>query len=159
MTIVVEIADLSAPGLAALVARHTQFCDGTAPAESCHRYDIDALAAKDLTVWQARSNDLIVGMCALKVLSDTAGEIKSMHTLDSARGKGVARKLLATLMDAAQSKGMQTLWLETGVHPDFAAARALYAAHGFNETGPFADYVLDPHSTFMTRSMTPELAT
>lgn len=159
MTIVVEIADLNAPGFADLVARHTQFCDGTAPAESCHRYDIDALAAKDLTVWQARDGGRIVGMCALKQLPDTAGEIKSMHTLDSARGKGVARKLCATLISAAQSRGMKTLWLETGAHPDFAAARALYKAYGFTETGPFADYVVDPHSVFMTASVVPEPAT
>ncbi|KRF42598.1 hypothetical protein ASH01_17440 [Terrabacter sp. Soil811] len=32
----------------------------------------------------------------------------------------------------------------------FAPARALYAAHGFAECGPFGRYRLDPHSTFMT---------
>jgi putative acetyltransferase len=42
------------------------------------------------------------------------------------------------------------LSLETGSPAYFDAARALYARHGFVECGPFADYVLDPYSVFMT---------
>jgi putative acetyltransferase len=32
----------------------------------------------------------------------------------------------------------------------FEPARRLYALHGFTECGPFADYILDPNSVFMT---------
>ena len=35
----------------------------------------------------------------------------------------------------------------------FAPARALYARFGFELCGPFADYVDDPDSVFMTRGL------
>jgi putative acetyltransferase len=48
---------------------------------------------------------------------------------------------------------MARLSLETGSWDHFAPARALYRSHGFVECGPFADYVLDPNSVFMTLEM------
>ena len=35
----------------------------------------------------------------------------------------------------------------------FAPARRLYAAAGFRECAPFADYILDPNSVFMTKEL------
>jgi putative acetyltransferase len=35
----------------------------------------------------------------------------------------------------------------------FEPARRLYLSHGFTYCGPFADYVLDPNSVFMTREL------
>lgn len=154
MSVLVLPADLAAPELAALVDRHTAFCDGTAPAESCHRLAIDALKAPDITVWQAVLDGRVMGLGALKVLGDTDGEIKSMHTAKEARGRGVARAILQTIIAEAERREYRALWLETGVHPDFAPARALYAANGFVETGPFGSYKTDPHSTFMTLNLT-----
>lgn len=154
MSVLVQPADLAAPEIAALVDQHTVFCDGTAPAESCHRLAIDALVAPDITVWQAVLGGRVVGLGALKALGDADGEIKSMHTAKEARGHGVARAILGTIITEAQRRGYRALWLETGVHPDFAPARALYAANGFVETGPFGSYKPDPHSTFMTLDLT-----
>lgn len=145
------------PEAAALIERHTTFCDGTAPPGSCHRLPAEALFAPEITVWGAYDPDLI-GIGALKQLSTRDGEIKSMHTVQAARGKGVARKLLAVILAEARARGMAALWLETGVHRDFAAARSLYAAHGFRECPPFGGYTLDPHSTFMTLDLTAETA-
>jgi putative acetyltransferase len=48
---------------------------------------------------------------------------------------------------------MHHISLETGSHAPFAAARELYARQGFVECGPFADYVLDPYSFFMTKQL------
>jgi putative acetyltransferase len=42
------------------------------------------------------------------------------------------------------------LSLETGSWPYFHPAHRFYKGHGFVESGPFGDYVLDPHSIFMT---------
>ena len=50
-------------------------------------------------------------------------------------------------------RGLARLSLETGSQPEFAPARQLYASAGFAECGPFAGYVEDPHSVFMTRSL------
>ena len=48
---------------------------------------------------------------------------------------------------------MTRLSLETGSWPYFAPARAFYRKHGFLECAPFADYVSDPNSVFMTREI------
>ncbi|MCU1521170.1 MAG: family acetyltransferase [Arthrobacter sp.] len=43
--------------------------------------------------------------------------------------------------------------LETGSREFFALARRLYHRHGFLECAPFAGYVLDPNSVFMSREL------
>jgi putative acetyltransferase len=45
---------------------------------------------------------------------------------------------------------MSRLSLETGSWEYFRPAQALYRNHGFVECPPFADYVLDPNSVFMS---------
>ncbi|UWR25219.1 GNAT family N-acetyltransferase [Sulfitobacter sp. S223] len=141
------------PAFEHLVDTHTVFCDSTAPAESCHRLPVSALFGPDLTVWGAYERDELIGMGALKRLSAHHGEIKSMHTRATARGKGVARAIIQTIVTAGREEGLKTLSLETGAHPAFSAARGLYAAHGFTECDPFGDYVTDPHSIFMTMTL------
>lgn len=154
MGVTLEPADLTSPEFVALVQAHVDFCDRTSPPESCHRLPVEALAEPGLTVWAARDSDgALVGMGALKRLSDIDGEIKSMHTAVSARGRGIARAILDAVIDKARAEGLTTLWLETGTDPLFAPARALYASAGFELCPPFGDYRLDPHSVFMTRAV------
>ena len=156
----VTIEKLHAPteAFVALVDTHTAFCDGTAPAESCHRLPVDALFVPEVTVWAAYDAGEMIGMGALKALSPTEGEVKSMHTRASARGKGVAKSMLSVIVAEAKAQGMDRISLETGAHADFAAARAMYARAGFAECPPFGDYVVDPHSIFMTLTLKEEAA-
>ncbi len=149
----IEVLSTPTPAFEQLVAVHTSFCDGTAPPESCHRLPVSALFADDITVWIALDGEEMIGMGALKRFSNFDGEIKSMHTSAAARGKGVAKALLVAIETQARAHGLGQLWLETGVHPNFAAARALYAARGFAECAPFGDYKYDPHSIFMTKPL------
>jgi len=88
-------------------------------------------------------------MGALKALSGTQGEVKSMHTFSEKRGLGVGTLILSTMIETAAKRNYESLWLETGVHPDFAAARKLYEKVSFVETSPFGSYKEDPHSLFM----------
>ncbi len=67
--------------------------------------------------------------------------------------KGLGRRLLQHLLTEARSMGLKRLSLETGTEPYFAAASALYEAHGFVDCAPFADYRLDPHSRYMTLAL------
>ena len=73
-----------------------------------------------------------------------------MHTAEGARRRGVGGALLRHLIEVARGEGMDRLSLETGSWDYFRPARALYARHGFVDCAPFADYVLDPNSVFMT---------
>jgi putative acetyltransferase len=117
---------------------------------SDHALDLDGLRAPEVTFWSAWEGDQVVGVGALKLLSTEHGEVKSMHTAESARGRGVGSALLRVIMAAARARGMRRLSLETGAWPYFLPARALYARHGFVECGPFGEYREDPNSVFMT---------
>jgi putative acetyltransferase len=121
----------------------------TAPG-SAHALDLTGLRAADVTFWSAWEGDVVVGVGALKRLAADHGEVKSMHTAEVARGRGVASALLRRIMAEARAAGMTRLSLETGSWPYFMPARALYARHGFAECGPFGEYRADPSSVFMT---------
>jgi putative acetyltransferase len=127
----------------------------TAPG-SAHALDLSGLESPDVTFWSAWEDETLVGVGALKSLSKDHGEVKSMHTVEAARGRGVGSAMLQHIVEAARARGMSRLSLETGSWPYFALARALYARHGFVECPPFGDYVEDPNSVFMTRSLATE---
>ena len=124
----------------------------TAPG-SAHALDLSGLRASDVTFWSAWEGDTLAGVGALKTLSPDHGEVKSMHTAEAMRRRGVAAALLRHIMSEAQSRGMSRLSLETGAWPYFAPARELYARHGCVECEPFGDYVPDRNSIFMTRAL------
>ena len=64
--------------------------------------------------------------------------------------KGAARAMLEHVVAEARRRGYRRLSLETGTAPAFEPAHRLYASAGFVPCGPFADYVDDPYSCFMT---------
>jgi putative acetyltransferase len=92
-------------------------------------------------------------MGALKQLSADHGEVKSMHTVPFARRKGVGGAMLQHIIASARSRGIGRLSLETGASEYFKPAIALYRYNGFIECPPFADYVHDPNSVFMTLAL------
>lgn len=148
----VEVApgDLDDPEVRALLAEHLDDMHATSPPESVHALDGDGLADPAVTFWVARRDGAVVGCAALKELSPGAGEVKSMRTSHAARGQGAGTALLRHLLTEARGRGYGAVFLETGTQPFFAPAHRLYRAHGFHECPPFGDYVLDPHSLFMT---------
>jgi putative acetyltransferase len=123
------------------------------PKGSAHVFDVSRLKAPDISFWSAWSGEVLMGVGALKVMDADNGEVKSMHTLQTARRSGVGGTLLRHIMEAARMKGLKCLYLETGSFDYFAPARALYAKHGFVECEPFSGYKPDPNSTFMTRDI------
>ena len=78
-----------------------------------------------------------------------------MRTASAFLRQGVARNLLEKLITLAGEREYRHLWLETGSAEAFKPARLMYAKYGFVECEPFADYVLDPYSVFMTKALSP----
>ena len=76
-----------------------------------------------------------------------------MRTAAAHLRQGVAKVVLAHIIEKARQRGYTRLSLETGSAAAFAPAQRPYAAFGFQFCGPFADYRLDPHSGFMTREI------
>jgi putative acetyltransferase len=144
---------LDDPRVVALLQTHIGRARAQTARGSAHALDLEALRAPDVTFWSAWEGDQVVGVGALRRLSPAHGEVKSMHTAESARGRGIGSALLRHIMAAARARGMARLSLETGSWPYFLAARALYARHGFVECGPFGEYREDPNSVFMTRAI------
>jgi len=140
-----------AADLRLLMTRHTADMHADTPPESIHMMDAGQLAQPGIAFFVLRDAGVPVAMGAIKSIDPTHAEIKSMHVLAEARGQGLSRRMLDHLTDAARAAGHVRLSLETGVQPTFVAARALYAKAGFAECPPFAGYVDDPNSVFMTK--------
>ncbi len=141
---------LDDPRVADLVNIHVTTARAHTAAGSAHAFDIAALRSADVTFWTIWDGTAPVGVGALKRLSPDHGEIKSMHTAQAMRGKGVARAMLRHIIAVARQRGMSRLSLETGSWDFFQPAHALYRGHGFVECLPFGDYRPDPNSLFMT---------
>ncbi len=151
--LVILPADLRDSRVTALLTTHAATARAETGAGSAHALDLDGLKAPGVIVWTAWRDGSPVGVGALKRLSATEGEVKSMHTAISARRAGIGRAMLDHIVAAAERAGLARLSLETGSWPYFEPARALYASAGFAECGPFGDYVADPNSVFMTRAL------
>ena len=134
----------------ALLAHHFNTARAETAPGSAHALDLSGLQSPDVRFWSAWEADQVVGIGALKRLSESHGEIKSMHTEESCRRKGAGSAMLQHIIRTARQMGMCRLSLETGSWPYFDAARALYRRHGFVECAPFGRYVSDPNSVFMT---------
>ena len=151
--IVVRPASVAEDAVRTILNRHFDLMRATSPEESCHVMTADALMTADILLLAAQAGDSVLGVGALKMLGNAHGELKSMHTLAEARGRGVAQLILQALLDAARDGGLTRVSLETGTAEAFAPARALYQRHGFEVCPPFGEYVFDPLSVFMTRSL------
>lgn len=149
----IRIDDLRGPEIHALLEEHLRHMHELSPPESVHALDLDKLRQPDITFWTIWEGEQLLGCGALRQLSATEGEVKSMRTPDALRGKGAARAILNHILATARSRGLTRLSLETGTQPEFEPARRLYASAGFEFCGPFADYAEDPYSAFMTRAL------
>ncbi|MGX9295423.1 GNAT family N-acetyltransferase [Tsukamurella paurometabola] len=146
-------ADFADPALAAFLADHHADMAPTAPPESQHALGLDELRAPHVRLWTLHEDGELVGTVALAEVGPGHEELKSMRTAPQARGRGIGRRLLAHAIDDARSRGVERISLETGSQDFFAPARALYAAHGFVPCPPFGNYVDDPNSTYLTRTV------
>ena len=143
-------ANLDDPRVISLLHVHLARARAESPPGSAHALDLSGLQSPDIGVWTIWDDDALLGIGALKRLSPDHGEVKAMHTAEAMRGKGAGRAMLRHIIEMASASSFSRLSLETGSQAYFQPARALYGSHGFAECPPFADYVLDPHSVFMT---------
>lgn len=142
------------PDVRSLLDEHLSEMRATSPPESVHALDHSALLAPSITFWTARdTGGALLGCVALSELSPTHGEVKSMRTTTTVRGRGVGAALVLHILTEGRARGYDRLSLETGSQEFFAPARRLYTRHGFTECGPFANYAPDPSSTFMTLTL------
>ena len=115
-------------------------------------------SASDISVvLVARDDDgTALGCGALRVLGDGVAEVKRMYVAPAARGRGVAKAVLAGLEEVARERGWTTLRLETG--PRQPEAIGLYSQAGYRPIEAFGAYVDEPDaedSLFFERFLGP----
>jgi putative acetyltransferase len=150
---VIAIDDPRAPDVRALLGRHLAYAHANTSPEEVYALDVDALVDPAVSFYGYRVGGELLGVAALKQLDPSHGEIKSMHTAQEARGRGIGRALVDHLLAVARSRGYGRVSLETGAGPAFAAARTLYARAGFEPCPPFGGYVASPNSACMTLAL------
>lgn len=148
--LVIAEDDAAAHDVRDLLAQHLRFAHEHSPPEDVYALDSEGLRRDDVTFFSARRNGALLGVGALRELDADHVELKSMHTLESARGEGLGRAMLQHLLAVARGRGYQRVSLETGTMDAFAPARSLYASVGFTPCAPFADYRVSANSVCMT---------
>jgi putative acetyltransferase len=146
----ITIGDFSDPRVVELLHVHLTGARAETAPGSAHALDLAGLQSPDISFWTIWEGETLLGVGALKRLSPDHGEVKSMHTAQSARRRGAARAMLRHIIASAREAGMSRLSLETGSWEYFRPAHALYRSHGFVDCPPFADYMPDPNSVFMS---------
>jgi putative acetyltransferase len=146
----VRADDPRAADVRQLLERHLEFAKSTTPPEDVHAMEIEELAEPGVEFFSLRAGGRVLGVGALKRLDDDHAEIKSMHTAEEARGRGVARAMLGHLLETARDGGFKRVSLETGSGDPFTPARTLYESAGFKPCDPFATYGQSPNSAYMT---------
>ncbi len=152
----IRVDDLQGSAIQALLQAHLDAMYEHSPPESVHALDLAALRHPSITFWTAWEGNDLLGCGALKQHDAAHAELKSMRTADAHLRKGVAQALLRHILSTAHARGVQRISLETGTGPAFEAAQKLYTSEGFVECEPFANYVPDPYSLFMTKVLADE---
>jgi ribosomal protein S18 acetylase RimI-like enzyme len=84
-------------------------------------------------------------------LRDGDAEIKRMYIVPEARGKGLARQMLAKLENTAALAGRKRMVLETGTRQPEAIG--LYTSSGYTEMAKFGSYRDDPLSRCFAKDL------
>lgn len=84
-------------------------------------------------------------------LLDGDAELKRMYVVPSARGRGLARRILRYLEDTAAEAGRSRVVLETGLKQPEAIA--LYESAGYEPIEKFGIYRDSPHNLCLARKL------
>ncbi len=150
---VIREDDLESESTRELVRLHLQGMQANTPPGLVFALDLSGLKKDDITVWSAWSAERIAGIGALRMLSPTHGEIKSMRTHPDFLRQGVGAALLEHILVAAKDRGIVRLSLETGSGPAFEPAIALYRRYGFADGEAFGDYTRSAFNQFLHRDL------
>lgn len=124
------------------------------PSESNHFEPADGLRPPHGSFYGVWVGERLVGCGGVKLVEAGGyGEIKRLFVLDSERGRGIARLLMARLEADLAGRGLGLARLETGIRQP--EALALYRRLGYAERGPFGGYALDPLSVFFEKRLEP----
>lgn len=144
---------LTHPAVHTLLKEHLAGMHANTPAGQVFALDLGKLKVPEITFWTAWDGDELLGCGAMKELSPSHGEIKSMRTTSKHLRKGVAKGILGTILSEAAHRGYSRVSLETGSAEAFIPAQEMYRRAGFVDSGPFGDYQPNGFSVFLTKEI------
>jgi putative acetyltransferase len=137
MNLVIEQAGTPSPEVHDLIGELNAILGAAYEPHQRHGLAVGQLFEPHVRFFLARSEGSAVGCGGVALFAGYA-EIKRMYTRPAARGRGVAKALLARIEDEARAAGVPVLRLETGIHQPEAIG--LYEGAGFRSCGPFGPY-------------------
>lgn len=151
MDVTIRVEDPRSPEAAALIARLDEDLHRRYPAEFVHGFDPDSIAGGRGVFLVGRLDGRPVACGAVRLLEPGVGEVKRIFVDDSARGRGLARRILKTLEDEGRKLGFARIVLETGTNQP--EAMGLFTSEGYAQIPPFGEYVGDPYSVCMEKRL------
>jgi GNAT superfamily N-acetyltransferase len=115
------------------------------PRANHFRLDADDVAPGRGAFLVAYDGEEPVGCGAIRHIDDGTVEIKRMYVAPDWRGRGVGRRVLEALEDAARLLNATRIVLETGIRQ--SRALALYRASGYAEIPAYGEYVDSPETS------------
>lgn len=153
MTVTITEGGLDDPRVQALLGIHLAKARAATAEGFAFALDLSGLRVPEIRFFTAWGGDQVLATGALKRMAPDHGEVKSMHTAEAARRRGVGRAMLRRLVDEARAAGMTRVSLETGTSAYFQPAVAMYLAEGFTPCGPFGDYAASAENRFLTLAL------
>nr|WP_232478979.1 GNAT family N-acetyltransferase [Roseomonas rosulenta] len=132
-----------------MVALHQRLAREATAEGFAFALDLSGLRVPGIRFFSAWEGEALLGVGALKRLSPDHGEVKSMHTAQAARRRGVGAAMLRHILDQARAMGLARVSLETGTSAYFAGAVAMYLREGFADCPPFGDYTASSENRFL----------
>ncbi len=93
--------------------------------------EVDAHEAHAVLLVAVDAGGRVLGTARLHALDAAQGQIRYMAVADPCRGRGIGRRLLAALEDAARARGLRTLRLNAR-----ETVAGFYRRHGYRAIGP-----------------------
>jgi putative acetyltransferase len=151
MNVSIRVEDPAQPDVRPMLDDGEAYSASLYPPQSNHHLSLQELRAANVRFLVARDERGRALATGAVVLNGGWAEIKRMWVAEDARGRGIAKALLARLLEEASLGQADAVRLETGIAN--REALAFYRSAGFVERGPFADYAPDPLSVFMERPL------
>jgi len=153
VTVTITEGGLDDPRVQALLTTHLTKARAATAEGFAFALDLSGLRVPAIRFFSAWEGETLLGVGALKRMEADHGEVKSMHTAEAARRRGIGGLMLRHIMDVARAAGMTRISLETGTSAYFQPAVALYLRHGFEDCGPFGGYAASAENRFLTRGI------
>ena len=139
------------PEVHKLLTKHFIELRAASPEGSAHVLDIPGLMVPSIKFWSLWQKNMLLGCGALKFLDKEHGEFKSIRIHDNFRKQGNGINVINHLINEAKKLNINRLSIETGAGDFFIPARKLFKHCGFEPSAPFAHYLDDINSVYLTK--------